>query len=110
MTAGRLRDRAAFERRDGVIDDTGNLTGWAPINTVWCDLREQTGGQDNEAGGLRGTIRATARVRNTAEMRNVNVNDRVTIRGKLWDVRSPGAIIGRDKALLEFELVAGGTA
>lgn len=110
--AGRLRERAAFERQDtaGGIDAYGNPSpaAWQPLVAVWGDLRETTGRERIAAGRVEAPATGTLRIRDSAAARAITAADRVTVRGHAWAIL--GGPVEVDGRLLEFTLERGGAA
>lgn len=89
MQAGALDRRCAFERRDDVPDDYGNVsTGWAARLTVWGALRFERGRERVEAGRMESALGAVLHVRASAASRAVTTADRVTIDGAVYAIRT----------------------
>jgi len=112
--AGNFRERALFERppasTDVDLDDYGNEADdvLAAIATVWADIRmEGPGSEKLGAGRLEATEVITLRVRDSATMRGVTGGDRVTARGKVWNLQAAGVHVGRKRDVLEFTGITG---
>lgn len=104
-----MRDRAAFFRRTATADGYGNQQGGfagTAYLTCWADFLEKTGNERIAAGRIEASRLGTLRVRSAAETLAVAMDDKVTVRGADWNIRSVAAM-GRDGEMLEFVLETG---
>jgi len=110
--AGRLRERARFQRLSGTggTDRFGNsdAAAWGDLLTVWGDLREAPGKERIAAGRLEGPVQATLRIRGTGQAITITAADRVVIRGNTWAIVSEPIALDARKQLLEIGLERGG--
>lgn len=107
MSAGKLRDRVAFERPNDTPDDYGNVsTGWTNVTTIWGDVREASGKEKVENGAVQSLRMATVRVRKTTTTSGLTEADRAVFRGQTWNIRSI-AQIGRKGSMLDLLCEAG---
>ncbi|SLN36604.1 Phage head-tail joining protein [Aquimixticola soesokkakensis] len=103
MTAGRMRDRVAFERQSKGEDEYGNpAQDWAPMFTVWADVLETRGREKVAAGVIEASNTATVRIRTSTQARTIAAADRAIFRGAAWNIISPPIELGRDRSLLEL--------
>jgi SPP1 family predicted phage head-tail adaptor len=102
MTAGKMRDRVAFERQSEGTDEYGNpAQDWAALFTVWADVLETRGKEKVASGTVEASNTATVRIRTSTQARTITEADRATFRGHVWNIRSV-IDLGRDRALLEL--------
>lgn len=110
--AGAFRERAAFERQTdaGTLDAYGNAQApaWAPLVTLWADLRETPGRERIAAGRIEAPATATLRLRASGQARAIGAADRVTVRGAIWAITGAGIDPEGRGRLLEFPLERGG--
>ncbi|HDZ80728.1 MAG TPA: head-tail adaptor protein [Roseobacter sp.] len=108
MRAGRLRHRVAFNRQATVPDGYGNVTGeFAPLFTVWGNVRETTGKERVAAGSVENTRTATIRIRASSQSNGLTEADQAVARGETWNIR--GIAQADDKgAMLDLLVEAGG--
>jgi SPP1 family predicted phage head-tail adaptor len=88
MQAGRLNHRAQFLRKAvDVTDEYGNpMQEYAPLFTVWANVRETTGKERVAAGSIENLRTATLRIRSSSETRGLTEGDQVQARGETWDI------------------------
>ncbi|MEH7827110.1 phage head closure protein [Gemmobacter denitrificans] len=107
MNAGRLRERVTIQRQTSGDDGYGNtVTGWADHMTVWADVRETPGKERVDAGRVEASKTATIRIRASSDSRALTEADRVSARGKVWNIRSV-VEVGNDRAMLDLLCEAG---
>ncbi|MGR3498778.1 MAG: head-tail adaptor protein [Limimaricola soesokkakensis] len=110
--AGAFRERAAFERQDqtGALDKFGNPTpaAWAPLVTLWADLRETSGRERIAAGRPEAQVTGTLRIRAGAAARGITAGDRVKIRGATWAITAPPTWADPRGTVLELTIEKGG--
>jgi len=100
--AGSLRERVTFQRATAGDDGYGNtITGWADHLTVWANIRETLGKERVEAGRIEAANTATVRIRASSDSRALMAEDRVTMRGETWNIRSI-VQVGNDRAMLDI--------
>lgn len=111
MDAGRLNHRAQFLRKavDG-SDEYGNPSReYAPMFTVWANVRETTGKERVAAGSIENLRTATVRIRRTTATQGLTEGDQVQARGETWDIL--GIANADDKGvMLDLLVQAGGAA
>lgn len=107
MSAGRLRHRCAFERRDTTADAYGNVSaGWVSLVTVWGGLSVERGRERMEAGRLESDVGGVLHVRSSSETRAITAADRVTIDGQVYVINSVTNPDQRD-VMLEMTIIRG---
>lgn len=105
--AGRLRHRVTFNRQTQVDDGYGNVTGeFAPLFTVWGNVRETTGKERVAAGAVENNRTATIRVRKSSQTTGLTEADQAVSRGETWNIRGI-ANVGIDDAMLDILVEAG---
>lgn len=105
--AGKLRDRATFQRLVAGADIYGNtVNAWADHLTIWADVLESPGREAVAAGRIEAARSATMRVRRSPESLGLTAADRVFVRGRVWNIRSIGDV-GRDRTMLELVIEVG---
>lgn len=89
MGAGRLRDRAAFQRELLEEDIFGNETrgNWGPLVTVWAQFTPERSWERIEGGRLEAAVAGTLRLRSTPQTRDVTEADRVVVDEVLYNIR-----------------------
>jgi SPP1 family predicted phage head-tail adaptor len=110
MDAGRLNHRAQFLRKAvDATDEYGNpMQEYAPMFTVWANVRETTGKERVAAGSIENLRTATIRIRSSSETRGLTEGDQVQARGKTWDIL--GIANADDKGVMLDLLVQAGGA
>ncbi|KZY05266.1 MULTISPECIES: phage head closure protein [unclassified Sulfitobacter] len=107
--AGRLRHRVTFNRQGEEIDDYGNVVGeFAPLFTVWGNVRETTGKERVEAGAVENVRTATIRIRTSPQANGLTEADQAVARGETWNIR--GIAHADDKGAMLDILVESGVA
>lgn len=102
MRAGDLRDRITVQRVTQGDDEYGNpITGWVDLLTISADVLEAPGREAIAAGRPEAQRSATIRVRRSPATLAVTEEDRLLCRGRLWNIRSIGAV-SRNNMMLEF--------
>nr|WP_181418690.1 phage head closure protein [Pseudoroseicyclus aestuarii] len=97
-----MADRVRFQRQRVITDDYGNARGeWEALAHAWADIRETPGREAVLAGRVSSPRTATIRVRSTATMRAVTPADRLTARGRTWNILGAGQAPGNGD-LIEF--------
>ena len=88
--AGRLRHRVTFNRQTQVDDGYGNVTGeFAPLFTVWGNVRETPGKERVAAGAVEGIITCTIRIYASAQAKGITAGDQAVARGHVWNLEMP---------------------
>lgn len=106
--AGRFRHRVTFNRQTQIDDGYGNVTGeFAPLFTVWGNVRETTGKERVAAGAVENNRTATIRVRKSTQTAGLTEADQAVARGETWNIRGI-ANVGIDDAMLDILVEAGG--
>lgn len=103
-----LRRRVEFQRLDQTSDEYGNVTAgtWAPITTVWGELRETRGRERVLAGALDAPMSGVLRVRRSTQTAAITEADRAVIDGEEWNIRGRRDPDGR-RAWIEFDVERG---
>ncbi|MCZ4351535.1 phage head closure protein [Roseovarius aestuarii] len=109
MRAGKLRHRVTFNRRGEGDDDYGNVTSeFAPLFSVWGNVRETTGKERVAAGAVENVRTATIRIRNSSQVSDITEADQVEARGEVWNIR--GIAHADDTGVMLDLLVESGAA
>ncbi|WP_336801474.1 phage head closure protein [Kaistia sp. MMO-174] len=76
MSAGELRERVAFDRRDAVDDGYGNTVAgdWREQFVVWARIQPLKGGEGVQAARLAGSQPVVIRVRLSSSTREIRVD------------------------------------
>lgn len=81
-----MKERIALQRRDVGEDSVGQpLATWAPIATVWSDVRFQSGAEVLRAGGETSIVKCSIRIRARSD---IGTAARVEYKGKHYDIQS----------------------
>lgn len=106
---GAFRERAAVERdTGGTPDQYGQRPeNWVVLGTFWADFRETPGREVIEAGRLEANATGTLRLRRSALTASIRAQDRVRLRGRLWNIRGLPAGVSNRNAVIEITLEAG---
>lgn len=99
------RHRAEFQRFSDLGEDAhGQPLGiWEPLLTAGGNLRIVPGREALEAGRLESNATATLRVLYASEVAAIDAEDRVLIRGVLWNIRSVGEVAAESGGFREME-------
>ena len=112
----RLRHRVTFNRQEIEYDDYGNpvtdeygnaVKAFAPLFTVWGNVRETTGKERVEAASVENNRTATIRVRKSSQTAGLTEADQAVARGETWNIRGI-ANVGISDAMLDLLVEAGG--
>lgn len=108
MSAGKLNERVVFGRLVGGVDAYGNpASEWDDdYLTVWADVLETPGREALAAGRVEASRTATMRVRRSPDSLALTEADRVSCRGRVWNIRSIGDV-SRNREMLEFVIEVG---
>lgn len=76
MSAGELRERVAFDRRDVVDDGYGNTVSgdWREQFVVWARIRPLKGGEGVQAARLAGSQPVVIRVRLSSSTKQISAD------------------------------------
>lgn len=100
MRAGKLRHRVQFLRQPFEGDGHGNVEGeFAPLFTVWGNVRETTGKERVAAGAVENVRTATIRIRVSSEVRGLTEADQAIARGETWNIRGIANADDKDEML-----------
>lgn len=105
MSAGKLRERIAFEQRVETDDGYGNVLGsWEVQTTVAAQVTPRMGGEPVIAARLQGIQPVTIRVRSSAATRAIAAGWRArdTRSGVVYAIVSPGANVDQKDRFLDF--------
>lgn len=105
--AGNLSDRVTFQRLTYGPDAYGNtVNAWTDHLSVWADILESPGREAVAAGRIEAARSATMRIRRNGSSSGLTTADRVSARGRSWNIRSIGDV-GRDRSMLELVIEVG---
>ena len=105
MRAGRLRNLCVFETQSAGDDGYSNTTGaWDEKCRAYGRLLAQTGREVLESGQHEGQTFARLWVRANSQTRLIKSADRVTVKGKIWQIKTPASGSEKNEEL-EFLLV-----
>lgn len=89
MQVGRLRHKISVLRRGASTSKFGNSTDeFSEILSPWANVRERTGKEKLEAGGVESSHSATIRVPRNPDTLEIRESDVILANGKRWNILS----------------------
>lgn len=93
MDPGRFDTRATIRRRPVLADADGDPVGagdYAPVMTVWANYRPQGAREAAQGGRAQNVETGTLTIRDSTQARTVTNADRVTLRGRAFNITGLG--------------------